>query len=287
MSAVAPEALQTPRFEHPEGIVWDSHRSRLIWLDVFQGHVHIFNPSTGGLDSVELGQPVGAVAPRRGGGLVCAVRDGFGLMSDEGELTVVSDHLRDNPQLQMNDGGVDPAGRFWAGTVALESGAPNGALYRLDPDLSVHRELDGVTVSNGIGWTPDSSGMYYVDSAVKRINRFEFDSETAALGERTTLAEVDAVPDGLAVDVEGCVWVALWEGHRVIRITPSGAIDRTVRLPGSQVSTCTFGGSDRSTLFIAVSPYGQDPSAPDARGAGYIYAFDAGVEGLATHEFAG
>jgi sugar lactone lactonase YvrE len=161
------------------------------------------------------------------------------------------------------------------------------ALYRLDPDHTVSRQLEGVSLSNGIGWSPDDAWCYYVDSAAQRIDRFAFDVDEGTLGERSTLAAVDSFPDGLAVDVDGCVWVAMWGGSEVRRFTPAGAVDRVVRLPGTQVATCTFGGPDLRTLFIAVSAYGLPPESAQAERAGHVFALDAGVQGAPTHEFAG
>jgi sugar lactone lactonase YvrE len=189
----------------------------------------------------------------------------------------------------MTEGGVDPKGRFWAGsmTFEFETKPGTGALYRLHPDGELSEVLDGISVSNGIGWSPGSDRLYYVDSATRRIDEFDFDLESGALGERRPLAEFEAMPDGLAVDVEGCIWVALFGGSSVARVTPDGKVDRLVELPATQVTTCTFGGPDLATLFIAVSPYGLDPGSLDAQRSGNIFAFDPGVQGLPVAEFAG
>jgi sugar lactone lactonase YvrE len=289
MSADRPEQLLSRRFEHPEGIVWDEGRQRLLWVDVFKGHVHSYDLSSGDLETLDAGRVVGSVAPRGDGGYVCAVREGFGLLSAAGEFTALSDQLRETPHLQMNDGGVDARGRFWAGsmTFEFETMPGTGALYSLSADHEVTEVLDGISVSNGIGWSPDSSRFYYVDSVTQRIDDYEFDLDAGALGSRRTLAEVDALPDGLAVDTDGCIWVALFQGSEVVRLTPEGEVDRTVRLPGTQVTTCTFGGPDLRTLFIAVSPNGLAPESEDARKSGYIFSLETGAQGLPTHEFAG
>jgi sugar lactone lactonase YvrE len=288
LTVPVPEALDTPRFEHPEGIVWDAREHRLLWVDVFRGLLCSSDRDGGDLRSLDLGRPLGSVAPRRGGGFVCAVREGFGLLSPEGGLELIAAPLRDRPELQMNDGGVDAWGRFWSGPVTLvEDLRGAGSLYRLDASHAACPVLDGVTVSNGIGWSPDSTRLYFCDSPTRRIDCFEFDLEEGRLGKRTALATVEAQPDGLALDTDGCVWVALFGGHRVIRVTPDGRVDREVELPGSQVTTCTFGGPDLRTLYIAVSPYGLDRDDPDAEGAGLIYAFEPGVQGMPTDEYAG
>jgi sugar lactone lactonase YvrE len=285
-----PEPLLDERFEHPEGLVWDERGQRLLWVDVFQGRVHASDLGGGPAQTVaELGGVIGAVAPRAAGGLVCAVGAGFGLLSGEGELELVQAPLADSSHLQMNDGAVDASGRFWAGSMTFEFEAKpgTGALYRFDPDGELHEVLGGVSISNGIGWSPDSKLLYYVDSATQGLDRFSFDLDSGAISERRTLARFEALPDGLAVDAEGCVWVALFGGSSVARVTPEGAVDRVVELPATQVTTCAFGGPHLETLFIAVSPYGLDADAPDARAAGQIFRYEAGVRGLPSTEFAG
>lgn len=289
MTTRSPEPLLKQRFEHPEGIVWDAGREDLLWVDVFAGRVVRHDLGSGGTETVEVGTVVGSVAPRTAGGLVCAVREGFGLLSDRGELSMLASPLKDLPYLQMNDGAVDAVGRFWAGSMSpdLDNHPEAGALYSLDPHGTVTETVSGVSVSNGIGWSPDDNRMYYVDSATQRIDTYDFDLGRGVLGERQVLAEVDSVPDGLAVDTDGCVWLALFGGGRVLRLTPNGNVDYEIDLPGSQVTTCTFGGADLRTLFIAVSPYGLDPDDPDAQGAGLIYALEPGAQGLPTREYGG
>jgi sugar lactone lactonase YvrE len=278
------------RFDHPEGLVWDERSNRLLWVDIFAGLVVRHDLGSGRTDISDLGRAVGSVAPRRRGGLVCAVREGFGLLSAEGEFSLLTGQLRDTPYLQMNDGAVDPRGRFWAGTTCLEpeEHPDAGTLYCLRPEtLRATEELHGVNVSNGIGWSPDGRWCYYVDSATRRVDVFAFDLDGGQLSERETLVEVGSVPDGLAVDVDGCIWVAMCGGWEVQRFTPSGRLDRAVRLPGSQVTTCTFGGTSLATLFIAVSQHGLDEQAARSEKAGYIFAFDPGTQGLPGHEFPG
>jgi sugar lactone lactonase YvrE len=279
-------------FDHPEGLVWDARQARLLWVDIFAGLVLSHDLTSGPLRRCEIGRAVGAVAPRRGnGGLVCAVREGFGFLSAQGEFSLVTEQLRDRPYLQLNDGAVDARGRFWAGTTCLEPETRPGAgsLYCLDPaTLEATEQLRGIDVSNGIGWSPDGRRCYYIDSARRRIDVYPFDADSGApLGERETLVEVDGVPDGLAVDSLGCIWVAMCGGWEVQRFTPSGRLDRVVRLPGSLVTTCCFGGPDLGTLFVAVSAHGLDDSSLSTEKAGYIFALDPGVQGLPGPEFLG
>lgn len=278
-------------FDHPEGLVWDARQGRLLWVDIFAGLVMAHDLASGPVQTWDIGRAVGAVAPRRVGGLVCAVREGFGFLSERGQFSLVTDELRYRSYLQMNDGAVDACGRFWAGTTCLEPEAHHGAgsLYCLDPvGLEVTEHLSGIDVSNGIGWSPDGRRCYYIDSARHRVDVFPFDADsTVPLGERQTLVEVDAVPDGLAVDSEGCIWVAMCGAWEVQRFTPTGRLDRAVRLPGSLVTTCCFGGPDLATLFIAVSAHGLDERSLRTEKAGYIFALDPGAQGLPSPEFLG
>jgi sugar lactone lactonase YvrE len=142
-----------------EGPVWDDVRQELVWVDILAGRIHRFSPSTGGDKTLEVGQPVGAAGLRVEGGLVLALRNGFGRLSDEGVLEIVSEVESDILQNRMNDGKCDPAGRFWAGTMNEMHDAFCGALYRLDPDLGVRRMISGVGVSNGLDWSPDGTTM--------------------------------------------------------------------------------------------------------------------------------
>lgn len=285
-TSTGPEILLEERFEHPEGIVWDRRAGRLLWLDVFRGEVLTYDLERAELERRDLGRRVGSVAPRASGGLVCAVREGFALLGDDGELVRLGEDLRGAASAQMNDGGVDPRGRFWAGgfTPDFEREPGTEGLFRLDAGQEVAAALDGISIGNGIGWSPDGTRCYYVDSATHRIDDYAFDLDRGTLGARRTLAEVEALPDGLAVDVDGCVWVAICLGSEVHRYTPDGRLDRVVRLPGVGVTTCTFGGGDLGTLFIAVSGHGLAEPEPEA---GHIFAFDAGVQGLPVAEYLG
>lgn len=283
------ELLVDEQYEHPEGIVWDARRKRLLWVDVVKGDVVTYDPSRGELSKANVGQWVGAVAPRRDGGVVCACADGFGLLDEDGSFRIVAPVLADEPKLQLNDGGVDPAGRFWAGGLTFEYETKPGitALWRLDPDGTATVQLEGISVSNGIAWSADGTRCYYVDSATYRLDELDFDVDSGTLGARRPLASFDTLPDGIAVDVDGCIWVALFRGWEVQRITPEGKVDRTIRLPGSQVTTCAFGGDDLRTLYISVSPYGLPPERHASETSGYLYAVDVGVQGLELPEFAG
>lgn len=280
------DRLLDRRFEHPEGLIWDPRSGNLLWVDVFRGEVFAYDLEGRKLTCSEVGMPIGSVAPRAGGGLVCAVGDGFGLLGTDGDLRMTSRDLVGSAEAQMNDGGVDPAGRFWASGYALDWAANPGSqsLYRLDVDGTVTEVMGDISIGNGIGWSPDGGRCYFVDSVTRRIDDYAFDVERGTFGPRRTLARTEALPDGLAVDADGGVWVAMFAGSEVHRYTPDGRLDRTLALPGAQVTTCAFGGPSLETLFIAISPYGLESPEPEA---GHIFAVDVGVRGLPMAEYAG
>ncbi|MBA3367585.1 MAG: SMP-30/gluconolactonase/LRE family protein, partial [Geodermatophilaceae bacterium] len=198
-----------------EGPVWDVDAGQLIWVDIPSGEIHRFDPADGTDRVTHVGQPVGAVALREGGGLLLAVRDGFTAMaggSDEVEdlrLTMIAAVEADRPENRMNDGKVDPAGRFWAGTMALDSAPGAGTLYRLDTDRSVHPTLTGLTISNGIDWSPDATTMYFIDSTPGTVTAYDYDQHSGSISQPRTVIEIppeDGLPDGMTVHAEGCLW---------------------------------------------------------------------------------
>jgi sugar lactone lactonase YvrE len=269
-----------------EGPVWDADGEELIWVDIDRGLVH--RRSRGRSDrTVNVGQPVGCAVPRAGGGLALALRDGFGLLPPGGgEARLVAPVERERPDTRMNDGACDSRGRFWAGTMSLTGDTRAAALYRLDPDLSVTRVLRGVSVSNGIAWAPDGSVLYHVDSPRRRIDLYDFDVVTGRVGCRRSVIPIAAElgsPDGLAVDAEGGVWVALWGGSAVLRFSPEGTLDERLELPVTNVTSCCFGDRDLGTLYIATAARG----AAHEPLAGEVFACRPGVCGLRATPFAG
>jgi sugar lactone lactonase YvrE len=183
----------------------------------------------------------------------------------------------------MNEGGCDPDGRFYCGSMAYDKATGAGALYRLDPDGAVHRVLDGVTISNGLEWSPDGSMAYYVDTPTHRIDVFDYSSDAGLTGRRPFVSFEDGNPDGLTVDAEGGVWVALFGGGAVHRYTAEGRLDAVVELPTPQITACTLGGPELGRLFVTTSAEG----GMDDGVAGSLFAVDVGVAGRPVREFAG
>jgi sugar lactone lactonase YvrE len=270
-----------------EGAVWDDRCRRLIWVDIERGVLHAFDPETGRDEARELGRPIGVAVPRSAGGFAVAIREGFALLDGfEAEPRLVAGVDGDVP-VRMNDGRCDSLGRFWAGSMGLEAEPGAGALYRLDPDHRLHRVLDGVTISNGIDWSPDDRRMYYVDSATQRVDAFDFDRHTGAIANRRPFASIppdDGEPDGICVDRDGRVWVALWGGARVLCHAPDGRLLGQVTVPVSRVTSCAFGGPRLADLFVTTARADARAEEPAAGG---LFRCRTGFRGRVPHAFAG
>jgi sugar lactone lactonase YvrE len=184
----------------------------------------------------------------------------------------------------MNEGGCDPDGRFYCGSMAYDQRAGAASLYRLDRDRSVHVVLTGVTVSNGLDWSPDGSLAYYNDTATRQVTVFDYDTESGLTGRRV-FAHVDGRPDGLTVDADGGVWVALSGGGAVHRYSPGGQLEDVVEVPARKVTACTFGGARLDELFITTSREGLEPGEDPL--AGSLFRVVPGMRGVPTREFAG
>ncbi|WP_210479566.1 SMP-30/gluconolactonase/LRE family protein [Naasia sp. SYSU D00948] len=286
-----------PRAEHAEGPAWDARYSMLLWVDQFAGLVHLASAQEG--QAVELartydvGTPVGAVVPllERGLGWMIAAGEGFAHLGEDGVVTAVASPLAGQThRLRMNDGTCDPSGRFWAGSMAWEKTAGSGALYRLDLDGSCATVITRVTISNGMAWNGDGGLAYYIDSPTQRVDVLAVAPDGAVLGRRTAFP-IDAsagTPDGMTIDDEGCLWVALWGGSAVHRYSPEGQLLGIVDVDAPQVSSCAFGGPDRDVLFITTSQEGYSPAQSDEHPlAGRVFRAKVDVTGPSAAPFRG
>jgi sugar lactone lactonase YvrE len=275
-----------------EGPTWDAHARVLIWVDITAGSVHRFEPDSRRDEVFEVGRPVGAAVPTTSGRLLLAVNDGFWLLDVVTGLTEpVAEVEADDPRTRMNDGTCDPAGRFWAGTMDLEGLRPIGSLYRLGTDHRITRVLDGVTISNGLGWSPDGRTMYYIDSPTHAVDAFDFEPETGTASGRRHVTEFPkawGLPDGMAVDEEGCLWVAFWGGSAVRRVAPDGRVVEEVEFPVSLVTSCAFGGDDLGDLYVTSAKVElTEVQRREQPSAGGLFRLRPGVRGLHAHPFAG
>lgn len=277
------EQLTGPVAYHGEGPVWSPRWGGLQWVDMLAGDV-LSLAADGSVGRRHVSDVVAAMRPRTGGGTVYAVERGLLLEDAGGALHPVP--LWDDAAVRMNEGACDPDGRFWAGSMAYDQAPGAASLYRLDAGGDVETVLRNVTISNGLGWSPDGALAYYNDTATHEVSVFDYATETG-LTNRRTLVRVadDGSPDGLTVDAEGGIWTAIANQGAVHRYSPQGRLDEVLRVPATKVTSCTFGGDDLDRLFITTSKEDVDTSA-DPR-AGSLFCADAGVRGLPVREFAG
>jgi sugar lactone lactonase YvrE len=266
-----------------EGPTWDPATGRLIWLDILGMRVNTYDPVTGRRTVRTTEQHVGAVKPRAGGGLVLNLRDGVGLLDPDDTFRWL--HHEPVPGRRANDAAVAPDGSLWAGTMRYDEAPGGGTLTRLTGDGTVRTVLSDATVSNGTGWSPDGRLMYYVDTPTRRVDVFDHDGERVQ-GRRpfVEIEEGAGFPDGLTVDAEGCVWVALWDGGAVRRYTPAGVLDRVIPLPTPRTTACAFGGADLTDLYITTARTGL--SAPHLLSGSVLVIPDAG-KGMPQPAFEG
>lgn len=283
-----------------EGPTWDARAGRLIWVDILGSRIHTFDPVSGRRTVLATEQHVGAAKPRAGGGLVVNLRDGVGLYgpAGSGESPAAAGstgtasaggsfrwlHREPVPGRRANDAAVAPDGSLWCGTMRYDEAPGGGTLSRIAPDGTVRPILDDVSVSNGMGWSPDGRRVYYIDSPTRRIDVFDIDDDQLPVDRSPFVTVEDGFPDGLTVDAEGGVWVALWDGGAVRRYTPDGELDRVLELPVRRPTACAFGGADLTDLYITTARTGL--TAPHPMSGSLLVVPGAG-KGLPQPEFAG
>jgi sugar lactone lactonase YvrE len=258
------EVLIDVRAALGEGPRWDAPRQRLLWVDIEGRGLHVWDGSSD--RTLDVADRIGAAAPTPGPEVLVALADRLALLDDSGSLHDLTP-IPHSSELRLNDGICDDEGRFWVGSMRIDEAPHEAALYRYDGGELVP-VLTGVSLSNGIGWSPDRTRMYYVDSPTQRIDVFDYDGEPSNRRAFVTIEPAHGTPDGLAVDNEGGVWLALWGGSCVRRYDPSGRLDATIEVAAERVTASCFGGSDGRTMFITTA-------APDGR----VYVCEPGVSG--------
>jgi sugar lactone lactonase YvrE len=273
--------------------VWDAAAGLLHWVDIFAGAVYSLDPAGGEPRRFTHDAAIGAVVPRARGGLVLAAGRALiatGLDGTRPETLVEVEP--DRPGNRFNDCRVDPAGRFFGGTKVNDPDEEGrGALYRIGADLRPSVAIADTGIANGLGWSPDGTTLYFIDSPLQRLDAYEFDPATGELGGRRTVARIDpddGLPDGLAVDAEGGIWVALARGWTLRRYSPEGTIEAELRLPVRNPTCPGFGGPELGTLYLTSAHLRSDPGfADDGPLAGALFGIDVGVAGLPEPAFAG
>lgn len=287
------EQLTDPVAYHGEGPVWSVRWSGLRWVDMLAGDILSFSaddlasggPAADDIVRRHVGSIAAAVRPRQGGGAVIGVERGFALEEPDGTLRTLPE-VWSSSSIRMNEGGCDPDGRFYCGSMAYDKTPGAASLYRLDPGGDVTVVLDEVTISNGLEWSPDGSLAYYNDTETGQIAVFDYDRDNG-LTARRVFAEIPGGgrPDGLTVDAAGGVWVAISNGGVVQRYDVRGRLDEVVEVAAGKVTACTFGGEDLDRLFITTSREGL--AEGDDPFAGSLFTVTPGVRGLPVREFAG
>jgi sugar lactone lactonase YvrE len=283
----AAQPITGPIANHAEGPFWDAVGQRLLFVDMLAGAL-VELDAAGHPTRHEVGTVAAAVRARSTGGFVIALEHGVALLDSALAVVEVLPPLLHDPLIRMNDGGCDPQGRFYCGTMAYAETQGAGTLFRLDPDRSTHRVLEGVTISNGLQWSADGTRVFYNDTPSGSIDVFDFDAASGAFSNRRPFAVIDpqdGYPDGMAIDSEDGVWVAVWGGGQVRRYDPAGTLTEVVTVPASQSTACTFGGADLSTLYITTSRLRLPEDAQPE--AGSIFAIDVSVAGAVPHSYAG
>ncbi|HSY16451.1 MAG TPA: SMP-30/gluconolactonase/LRE family protein [Jatrophihabitantaceae bacterium] len=273
---------------HGEGPVWDASLGRLHFVDMMAGDLLTLDPDGGPtVERLHVGEVAAVWRPRIGGGGIVGVQRGFALIEPDGTVATLPVVFTD-PGIRMNEGGCDPQGRFYCGTMAYAETPGAGTLYRLDLDATVATVLSGVSISNGIVWSLDGSTVYYVDSASHEVVAYDFDADAGTFHGKRTVVRIEpesASPDGMTIDAEGFLWVALWAGGAVRRYSPSGELADVIELPATQVSACAFGGPELDTLYITTSRQGLADGEQPAAGA--LFAAVPGVRGAPVLPFGG
>jgi sugar lactone lactonase YvrE len=272
-----------------EGALWDVRTERIAWVDILGRRIHQTDPADGATESFEVALDVGTIAPRTAGGFVAALQDGFWVVGD-GPTRKIAGVPEARPGLRFNDGKCDPGGRFWAGTMAYDEAAGAACLYRLDPTGEVSRVLDDVTISNGMAWSDDRSTMFYIDTPTRRIDAFTYDVDTGSITDRRAVVQIPpdlGSPDGMTIDAEGGLWVALWGGSAVHRYV-DGRLDQVFPLPVSQPTSCAFGGPDLDQLFVTSAWAGLSVEERRTQPlAGSLFRLRPGVRGVLPFTYAG
>ncbi|WP_233256185.1 SMP-30/gluconolactonase/LRE family protein [Falsiroseomonas bella] len=274
-----------------EGPVWLADAQRLLWVDILAPAVHLSDVARGEDRALPVGELVGAVVPRTKGGFVAAMGNSFRALDLEAGVTgTLCVAEPDKPGNRFNDAKCDRAGRLFAGTMAIDAGPGQGTLWRLDPDLRLTAVETGLHISNGLGWSPDNRIFYFTDTGTRTVYAYDYDLATGAATSKRPFVTFagPAKPDGLAVDAEGFVWIALWDGWGVARHAPDGTLDRFVSLPVPRPSSVCFGGKDLRTLFVTSARVRLSAAQlAEAPLSGSVFAFEPGVAGAPVGAFGG
>ena len=272
--------------------VWSGDERALYWIDINAPSLNRFDPATGANLSWPMPSSIGSFAVRAQGGFVVALRDGIWLVDRAGRLgDRVAEAPYDPSHHRFNDGRADPAGRFWVGTMNERRDGASAALYRLDRYFTLTEMADGITISNGLAWSPDRRTLYHADTPARTISAYPFDAAAGTIGGRRVFAHFEGEterPDGAAVDSEGCYWIAFYRGGKIVRLSARGERLGEYPVPAMCPTMCAFGGPDLRTLYVTTARQMREPDElarlPQSGG---IFAMQVEVPGLPEPRFAG
>ncbi len=273
-----------------EGPLWDSDKQVLYWVDILNHRVHVFEPSSGDDCHWDVDDVGSALALMPGEKLLVAMGNRVAALDlTSGAVETLKTVEFDTPGTRFNDGKCDPQGRFWIGTISPEPGT--ATLYRYDPDGSVRTMETGLTISNGLGWSPDGGTFYLTDSPQRKIYAYQFNGETGEISDRTVLIDLDdksIEPDGLAIDADGNIWTALWDGWCVACFSPTGEALGRVEFPVPRPTCPTFGGPNLQTLYVTTASAGlSQKELQEGFFSGDLFAIAAPTPGLPTTPLGG
>lgn len=288
----SPQNVLAARARLGEVPIWDATENLLYWIDIYNYRVHQFNPATGKDKFFDVGDVVGAIAKAGDNRCILALRHQLAFLDTKtGEVTPIIEIEAEAglPNNRFNDGKCDSQGRFWFGSKSSKQA--QASLYRYDSDGSLHTMEKGLTISNGLGWSPDQKTFYLTDSPQQIIYAYDFDLDTGNISNQRTVVNLNHesfYPDGLTIDSEGCIWSAMWDGGCVIRFSPTGEEISRLQIPVPLVTSCNFGGEDLRTLYITTASVGlQQEEIDKIYYSGDLFALNTEVTGLPTYDFLG
>ena len=294
MSLYHPENLVPAQAELGEGPAWDAFSGLLYWVNIPAGELHIYSPATRQDIATSVGQMIGCVAPRRGGGVVVGLRGGIATFNlDTFQLTWLAQPETHLPGNRFNDGKCDPTGRLIAGTMSIDESKPGqGSLYSIEQTGKVRTLLNPVSISNGLAWSPDLKTMYYIDTPTRQVMAYDYDLERGTIANPRPALCVPAElgwPDGMTADRQGMLWVALWGGASLTRWDPAtGRLLETVRFPALNVTSCAFGGPDGTDLYVTTARKGMNAAQLEEYPlSGGLFRLRTGVEGQPAFAYGG
>jgi sugar lactone lactonase YvrE len=272
-----------------EGPFWDETNGSLLLVDIPAGKVHRLQPEVPSVSSLDVGTPASSVIRRASGGLVVTMTDTLVSVDDDGASRTDLARFEGTGD-RMNDAKCDPEGRLYAGSMST-SGGFTGSLYLVDANLEVVALVDEVGISNGLAWSSDRASMYYIDTPLGTVDRFSYNPGTGHISDRTVVVRIDpgfGAPDGMCIDTEDHLWVAVWGGGVVRRYDPAGVLVDELKLPAPRVTSCCFGGADYDEMYVTTAREGMSEAQLDRYPlSGSVFRFSPGATGRPPVAFAG